>query len=110
SGNIPWPENPAASPRTYSVNFPAGGNFKFVCLVHVDQTGVVHVLNPAENLPHDQDFYDHEAQRERAVLLADASRLSGLGTSGDENRVQSGHVTAGIGEIVTTTGGGSQVA
>jgi plastocyanin len=31
-------------------------------------------------------------------------------TSGDESRVEDNHVTAGIGEIVTTTGGGSQVA
>ena len=35
--------------------------------------------------------------RQRAVLLADASRLAGIGTSGDENKVQSNHVTAGIG-------------
>src|SRR5947209_4082154 len=44
SGNIPWRTNPAATPRSYSVHFPAGGNFKFVCLVHVDQTGLVHVM------------------------------------------------------------------
>ena len=104
SGNIPWPANPTASPRSYSVHFPTGGNFKFVCLVHVDQTGVVHVMNLTEPLPHDQEFYDREAQRERAILLADADRLRGPGNSLD------GRVTAGIGEIVTTTGGGSQVA
>src|SRR5438876_3814121 len=33
------------SAPTYSVSFPASGNFKLVCLVHADMTGVVHVLN-----------------------------------------------------------------
>ena len=32
---------------TYSVKFPSAGNFKFVCLVHADMTGVVHVLSPS---------------------------------------------------------------
>jgi plastocyanin len=31
----------AASAQTYSVSFPAAGNFKFVCLVHSDMTGMV---------------------------------------------------------------------
>jgi len=115
-----------ANAPTYSVVFPAAGNFKFVCLVHADMTGVVHVLNIADSLPHDQDFYDRQAQSERAVLLSDASRLRGRGTPGDEDRGQSrdtdrrtpgdedrgqsGDVAAGIGEIITTTGAGSQTA
>src|SRR5580704_4248879 len=36
---------------TYSVQFPAAGNFKFVCLVHGDMTGVVHVLDLAAAIP-----------------------------------------------------------
>ena len=115
-----------ASAPTYSVHFPAAGNFKFVCLLHADMTGVVHVLNFSNPLPHDQDFYDRQAQSERALLLSDASRLGGRGTPGDEDRVQSRDggrgtprdedrvqsrdVAAGIGEIVTTTGAGSQTA
>src|SRR4051794_31453193 len=35
-------------PQTYSVRFPAAGNFKLVCLVHFDMTGAIHVLNPSE--------------------------------------------------------------
>ena len=109
--------SPASAP-TYSVSFPAAGNFKFVCLVHADMTGVVHVLNLSETLPHDQDFYDRQAQSEQVLLLADASRLKGAqnrldegrGTPGDEDRAQSSDVAAGIGEIVTTTGAGSQTA
>ncbi len=66
---------PTASAPTYSVSFPAVGNFKFVCLVHADMTGVVHVLNASETLPHGQEFYDRQAQSERSLLLAAASRL-----------------------------------
>jgi len=97
------------SAPTYSVYFPAAGNFKFVCLLHADMTGVVHVLNFSETLPYDQNFYDRQAQSARAALLADASRLQGQGPLG-EGRPHSGDVAAGIGAIVTTTGAGSQTA
>jgi len=98
------------SAPTYTVNFPAVGNFKFVCLVHADMTGVVHVLDASEPLPHYQDFYDRQAQSEQVLLLADASRLEGRGTPGNQDGAQGSDVAAGIGEIVTTTGGGSQTA
>jgi plastocyanin len=96
------------SPPGYSVVFPVPGNFKFVCLVHADMTGVVHALDASETLPHDQEFYSRQAQRERAVLLADAGRLERIHR--DEDDEQSSGVAAGIGEIVTTTGAGSQTA
>jgi len=98
-------ENPGPMP-TYSVTFPAVGNFKFVCLVHADMTGVVHVLNLSAALPYDQASYDHEAQGEQTLLLGDASRLEGRGTPGGDDQA----VAVGIGEIVTTTGVGSQTA
>ncbi len=79
-------------------------------LIHADMTGVVHVLNPSQTLPHDQDFYDQQAQSEQVLLLADASRLEGRGTPGHRDRAQSSEVATGIGEVVTTTGGGSQTA
>jgi plastocyanin len=93
------------SGQTYTVRFPSAGNFKLVCLVHVDMTGVVHVLNPSEELPHDQAFYDREANRERAELLSDASRLEGRGTA-IARQTSGEEVTAGISEVVATTGGG----
>jgi plastocyanin len=97
---------PAAKPPTYSVSFPAVGNFKFVCLVHADMTGLVHVVNAFLTLPHDQAFYDKQGQSERARLFRDASRLEG----GNEDPAQSNDVAAGIGVIVTPTGVGSQTA
>jgi plastocyanin len=96
--------NTLTAGQTYSVRFPSAGNFKLVCLVHADMTGVIHVLNSATTLPHDQAFYDHEADIERAVLIADASRLVGAASP-----ARQGEVTAGIGEIVTT-GGGNNMA
>lgn len=109
--------SPTTGPLTYSVKFPAAGNFKFVCLLHADMTGVIHVLNASQQLPHDQDFYDREARREFARLFAEASRLEHWGASGghgscplEDIACVPPYVIAGIGEIVTTTGGGSQTA
>lgn len=105
---LPEDAGAGASPQTYSVVFPATGNFKFVCLVHADMTGVVHVLSPSAILPHDQDFYDKEAQGEQVLLLGDASHLQGRNSPGDGTG--SNEVAAGVGAVVTTTGAGSQTA
>lgn len=99
-----------ANAPTYSVSFPTAGNFKFVCLLHADMTGVVHVLNLSDTLPHDQDFYDRQAQSARLLLLADASHLEDRRTPLGLVREDINYVAAGIGEIVTTTGAGSQTA
>jgi plastocyanin len=98
-----------AGGATYTVNFPTAGNFKLVCLVHANMTGVVHVLDASEALPYDQSFYDHQAARMQVELLSDASRLEGLGIA---TALQTGQneVTAGIGEIVARTGGGTETA
>lgn len=88
---------------TYTVTFPTAGNFKFVCLVHSNQTGAVHVIPLSETLPYDQAFYDSEAHRQRAELLADGSRLEGRGIA--TARFFENEVAAGIGEIVATGGG-----
>src|SRR5215831_1400486 len=52
------------------VAFPVAGNFKLVCLIHSDMTGIVHVLDPSQPLPHDQEFYDRLAQEEATALVA----------------------------------------
>ena len=93
------------NPPTYSVTFPTTGNFKFVCLIHADMTGVVHVLDTAQVAPHDQNFYDAQAQSQQAQLLAE---VSGMADRNDDARGDD--VAAGIGEVVTMTGAGSQTA
>jgi len=97
----------AADAKSYSVVFPAAGNFKFVCLLHADMTGLVHVVDASATLPHDQDFYDREARRGAATLLAEASRARDRAP--DEEAARDS-VAAGIGAVVTMTGAGSQTA
>jgi len=97
----------AADAASYSVAFPSAGNFKFVCLLHADMTGLVHVLDPAATLPHDQDFYDRQAHRAEAALLDEASRARDRAPDDGD---APGSVAAGIGAVVTMTGAGSQTA
>jgi plastocyanin len=91
--------------QTYTVTFPKPGNFKLACLVHLYMTGVVHVLDSAEPLPHDQTFYDREAVAERRELLSDASGLEDRGHA-IARRTSETEVAAGIADVVATTGGG----
>jgi plastocyanin len=100
-----------AGGQSFAITFPTAGNFKLVCLVHATMTGVVHVLDLAEPLPHQQDFYDDQAAEQRKALLSDDDH------DGDRDRGRhhdSGHehsdmntVTAGVGEV-TANGGGFQ--
>src|ERR1700747_2860995 len=48
----------------HTLTFPSPGNYREVCLVHVNMTGIVHVLDPSEPLPYDQAFYDRQAVAE----------------------------------------------
>ncbi len=97
-------------PRSYSVKFPKAGNFKFVCFVHFDMSGTVHVLDPLQTLPYDQEFYNREAQTDAASLVAEAASLTSRGIREDNDGGPAVKVTASVGEIVTTSGAGSQTA
>lgn len=95
---------PMAGGATYTVKFPSKGNYKFVCLVHADMNGTIHVLPAGAPLPHEQNFYDDVARDEARDILAD--RDGGLGRSDqDDQGTLRNAVTAGIGEIVATGGG-----
>jgi plastocyanin len=95
--------------QTYTVTFPTAGNYKLVCLVHNNMTGAVHVLDSSEALPHDQAFYDEQAQKEQSQLLADGSRLKGRGTA-TAQQSSGDNVTVGIGEILANGGGSHTVS
>ena len=88
-----------ADGKTYSVTFPVAGNFKLVCLAHPNMTATVHVLDSQTPLPHDQDFYSRQADRQRAELLSEAKPSAHL--DGDDHNA----VVAGAGEIIGTAGG-----
>ena len=94
--------------ETYSVTFPAPGNYKLVCLVHADMTGTIHVLSPSATLPHNQAFYDAEAANQGATLVSAAYSLRGLVNSENGNEGHTADVTAGVGAILTMTGAGTQ--
>jgi len=91
-----------ANGTSYTVSFPAAGNFKLVCLVHTMMTATVHVLDVSELLPHDQAFYEEQAHREARALVSDAARSAHA--NHDANVV-----AAGGGDVVAT-GGGFQTA
>ena len=102
---------PLVNGQTFTVTFPVVGNFKIVCLVHVNMTGVVHVLNFSQPLPHDQDFYDDQAAEIRDNLLSAAD------DDGDHARHDTDHphspenqVIAGTAEVSATAGGSHTMA
>ena len=89
---------------TYTLTFPEPGNYRLVCLVHVNMTGIVHVLSAGLRLPHDQDFYNNQASNQQHDLLHDRDR--GLGEREGANSHAHDHsIITGTGELVSTTGG-----
>ena len=96
---------PLAKGQSFTITFPVAGNFKLVCLVHANMTGVVHVLDPSQPLPHQQDFYDDQAAEQRKSLLSDDDREHQHDSGHDHSGMNS--VMAGIGEV-TANGGGFQ--
>jgi plastocyanin len=93
---------PLVKGQTFTVNFPTAGNFKLVCLVHQNMTGVVHVLDWSQPLPHGQSFYDLQAAAEGNALLSDNLHNHQAAVRPGRNSV-----TVGVGEVVAN-GGGTQ--
>ncbi len=98
---------------TYKVTFPKPGNYRLVCLVHINMTGIVHVLDSSVPLPHDQDFYNAQAADQQRDLLSDHDgglarqfREDVSDDSGEANAHAHSHiVVTGSGELVSTPGG-----
>ena len=89
--------------QTFTVTFPTASNFKLVCLIHRNMTATIHVLGLAEPLPHDQAFYDKQAQQERERLL------SAIDMGTHDQHAGENHVNAGAGVISATPGGSENV-
>jgi plastocyanin len=87
---------------TFTVTFPNPGNFKFVCLIHTDMTGTIHVLSADAPLPYTQADYSRQGQDEASDILKDGDNQAEEANDGPNNTV-----IAGTGEIVGT-GGGTQ--
>jgi plastocyanin len=108
---------PSVTGQKFAVTFPTPGNYEIVCLVHPEMFGTIHVLAGSEMLPHDQDFYDDQAEDERNALLDDRDPLPSNGTHHSMASKLSASVlphtkavTAGVGEIAATPGGQEALA
>jgi plastocyanin len=95
---------PMVSGQTFTVAFTPVGNFKLVCLVHPDMTGVVHVLDTSAPLPHDQAFYDKQAADQAKDLLADLAQLQG------HHHAAANGVVVGAGKTLANAGGHNTIS
>lgn len=104
--------------ETYTVTFPTPGNYRLVCLVHVNMTGIVHVLRASELLPHNQDFYKEQAARQAQALLTDVEVASSStevihehsNSESLDAHANTNKVVTGGGEMVSTPGGFQSVS
>lgn len=94
---------------TYTVTFPTPGNYRLVCLVHANMTGIVHVLDPTEPLPHDQSFYNQQADAQRHDLMSDHDG-HGHDLDGANAHPHDHAIVVGTGELVSTPGGVQSVS
>jgi plastocyanin len=95
---------PMVTGQTFTVIFPSPGNFMLVCLVHPNMTALVHVLGSSTPLPHEQGFYDDQADAERKNLLMDKDHFHEAHQHPDRT------VLAGIGEVMNTAGGSNTLS
>src|SRR5437899_8854399 len=87
----------SADGKTYTVVFPVAGNFKLVCLAHPNMTATIHALALSTPLPHEQAFYDNEADRQPAALLSDVMACAHHHSGPNEGTVGWGHMLGNSG-------------
>lgn len=99
---------------TYTVTFPSSGNYRLVCLVHANMTGIVHVLDRSQPLPHGQRFYDAQARAQQRDLLSDVDSELGRKSSArgrpEGTNPHNHQIVTGTGEVVSTPGGVQSVS
>lgn len=98
---------PVLKGQSFTITFPAVGNFKLVCLVHATMTGVVHVMDLSQPLPYGQDFYDDQAADQRKSLLSDEEHDREHHDNSGHEHSSTNSVMAGVGEV-SANGGGFQ--
>ena len=102
---------PLVTGQNFTVKFPKAGNYSLICLVHPHMTGVIHVLAANAALPHDQYFYNEQAEKQTHNLLSDADNDKEHHSHQQMEdmlsaRVVGGNgVAAGIGEMNATAAG-----
>jgi plastocyanin len=104
---------PLTKGQTFTFTFPSAGNFKLVCLVHANMTGVIHVLSTSVALPHGQDYYDDQAADMRHHLLSGMHHMGEFDSDdrdSDQAPSSDHEVIAGDSRIFSTAGGSSTTA
>ncbi len=81
----------------FSLTFTQPGDFPYVCLIHIQMTGVIHVRLAGTPYPQDQAFYDRQARVEIARLLGQGARLQAQGLATAVRAQGLNNVTAGTG-------------
>jgi plastocyanin len=98
----------------YTVKFPVPGNYRLACLVHVNMTALIHVLDLAQPLPHNQEFYDTQAAAEARALLTDRDgrdrEEAAKQAHAEHAHAHNPMVITGSGEIVSNPGGVESVS
>ena len=94
---------------TFTIRFTKAGNYKVVCLLHPDMTGTVHVLKSTDPLPHEQQYYDAQADDQADHLLSEADH-DGHHDRGGWMHAAAHAITAGDGEVLANAGGKSTAA
>ena len=100
---------PIVKGQEFTFKFPQGGNFKLICLVHPMMTGVIHVLGKDATLPHNQHFYDEQAESQKRHLLDDTDGHS-MGDMMSAHILPAKGVTVGMGEVTSNAGGFQSLA
>jgi plastocyanin len=102
---------PLVTGQSFTVKFTKAGNYSLICLVHPHMTGVIHVLAANAALPHDQFFYNEQAEKQTRNLLSDADNDKEHHSQQQMEEMLSARVwhgngvAAGIGEMNATAGG-----
>lgn len=105
--------NGGTAPSTFTVTFSNPGNYKFVCLIHTNMYGTVHVLSTdstspfySASLPYTQSDYDKQARDEAADILSDTDNPK----EEAKDFPRSEHEVLMTGEVVGTGGGRQYLA
>ena len=84
---------------TYTLGFGAAGDFDYVCLVHAEMKGTVHVSKAGTPYPKTQSQYDQQARVQALGLLGIGLFVGSQGLS-DALKGGRSAVTAGIGRLL----------
>ncbi|HEX6463854.1 MAG TPA: plastocyanin/azurin family copper-binding protein [Vicinamibacterales bacterium] len=96
-------------PGTFTIQFTKAGNYKVVCLLHPDMTGTIHVVKATDPLPHEQPYYDAQAEDQADHLLSEADH-DGHHDHGGWMHAAERAITVGDGEVLSNGGGKSTAA